>query len=303
VKKLLSKLYILACMALTVFFSVIIWNVTFGHIIEEYDSRKKIEAIASIRHEKKTEGEKEKATFREAILESEETVKHYLGYRVLEQKRLMGHFHHIDFDIGPDKRNYCIQCHGEMPHDKVKELRAFGNMHASFIGCQTCHVRLEKANQTGIFKWYDRTTGEIVDSPVREKIRAGASGAVRERVRPGTYQAKIIPFENENGNLQRIDTQERIDFVQEYQKSEKSLSDLQKAKALKIIHKIVSKEPYSCEACHQKEAPLLSFRELGYPSHRIDDIASTEVVGMIKNYTQFYMPRMLHPGEGDKSVN
>jgi len=58
-----------------------------------------------------------------------------------------------------------------------------------------------------------------------------------------------------------------------------------------------------CKDCHQKEAPLLPFRELGYPSHRIDAIVSTEVVGMIKNYTQFYMPRMLHPGEGDKSAN
>jgi len=293
-KKVLSKIYILACMGLTVFFIVTIWNVTFGHIVGEYRSRKKIETMAAAK-------EAEKVSFQETILDSDKTVRHYLGYRVLEQKRLMGHFHHIDFDVGPDKRNYCVQCHGEMPHDKVKEIRAFGNMHAAIIACQTCHVRLEGPDKTGVFKWYDRTTGEITESPVQERIRAGTPyAAAVEFVRPGTYQAKIMPFEKVNGRLQRIDSPERIDFVAEYKKSETSLTDLQKSKALKIIHKIVSKEAYRCEDCHQKDNSLLPLRELGYPSHRIDSIVSTEVVGMIKNYTQFYMPRILHPGEGEQ---
>ena len=39
-KKLFTKLYILAFLALTMFFIVIIWNVTFGHIVEEYRERK-----------------------------------------------------------------------------------------------------------------------------------------------------------------------------------------------------------------------------------------------------------------------
>ena len=43
-------------MALTVFFMVIIWNVTFGHIIEEYHSRKKVEAIAAIKKQNETAG-------------------------------------------------------------------------------------------------------------------------------------------------------------------------------------------------------------------------------------------------------
>ena len=58
----------------------------------------------------------------------------------------------------------------------------------------------------------------------------------------------------------------------------------------------MSKKPYVCEDCHQKEAPILPFRDLGYPEKRIDAFEGTEVVGMIRNYTQFYMPRILHPG-------
>ncbi len=285
-KKLLSKLYLLLLMAFTVFMMVVIWDVTLGKLVAEFRHRKLSQQATEIKAGKKEASET--TTFKQAILEGEKRVKHYLGYRVLEQRWLKGHFHHIDFDFKPDKHNYCINCHGDMPHDKVKELRAFGNMHASFIGCQTCHVRLEGSARTGVFKWYDRTTGEIVDSPVEKGTQAGA------------YNAKIIPFERIDGRLQRVDTPERVAFARDYRKNEKTLTDIQKSKAKKIIHKIVSKKPYLCGDCHRKEGSMLPFKELGYPQERINVIVSTEVVGMIHKYTEFYMPRILHPGESEK---
>jgi hypothetical protein len=287
-KKFLTKIYILVGLAVTVFFTVLIWNLTFGKIVKEYHERQQVETIIKESALAKGQREKAEATFKEAILESEETVKHYLGYRVLEQRFLKGHFHNIDFDSKPDNRNYCIDCHGDIPHDKVKQLRAFDNMHASFIACQTCHVRLEGEAKTGVFRWYDRETGEIIKSPVTEDAR------------PGTYNAKILPFERINGTLQAVDSPERIAFAREYQQTEKTLSEVQKSKAKKIIHNLVSQKPYLCEECHQKEASLLPFKELGYPPHRIDAIVSTEVIGMIKKYTEFYIPALLEPGVGSK---
>jgi len=94
--------------------------------------------------------------------------------------------------------------------------------------------------------------------------------------------------------------QERIDFATEYKSREKSLSEAQKSRAKKLIHKVVSKLPYICEDCHQKENPLLPLEAIGYSKERIDSITSTEVVGMIKNYTKFYMPKMLQPGAAKK---
>jgi len=288
-KNILSKLYLLMLLALTAGFIVLIWNLTFGEIIEEYHQRKKVTEIAKERGQQKKK--REEITFQKVILESDETVKHYLGYRILKEIRIEGHFHHIDLDLGPDKSNYCIECHGDIPHDKVKGIRAFGNMHASFIACQTCHVRLEDPAKSGIFKWYDRTSGEIVASPVREGVS------------PGTYKAKILPFERVDGKPLRIDTQDKIDFAREFKEKEQILTEVQKSKAKKIIHKQVSQKPYACEECHQKEAPLLPFDDLGYPKHRIDTIVSTEVIGMIKNYTEFYIPRLLDPGFGLKQSN
>jgi hypothetical protein len=281
-KKLFSKLYILLFLALTVCFIVIIWNVTFGHVIEEYRHRQRNLEIAELKDQEKTA--REKSTFEQAILGGEERVKHYLGYRVLEQRWLKGHFHHIDFDFIPDKKNYCVECHGDLPHSKIKELRAFSNMHASFISCQTCHVKPEGEAKTGVFKWYERESGEIVDSPISDTVR------------PGTYSSKIIPFERIDGKLQRIDTPERIAFAREFRETEKTLTEIQKSKANKIIHKFISKKPYLCEDCHQKEAPLLPFADLGYPQHKIDSFVSTEVIGMIKKYSQFYLPDILDLG-------
>ncbi|HBH60897.1 MAG TPA: hypothetical protein DDX85_03975 [Nitrospiraceae bacterium] len=284
-KNILFKIYMLAFMVLVVFFMIIIWKVTFAHILHEYHERHKTQEIAKFKEER--EQKQEKTKFEKVILESEERVKHYLGYRILEEVRIKGHFHHIGFDIGPDSRSYCIKCHGDMPHDSVKELRAFLNMHAFFVGCETCHVKLDESHKTGVFKWYDRTTGEIVTSPVKKGS-------------PGSFRAKIIPFEKNNGAIQRVDSDERINFSLEYKENEKTLSEAQKSKAKKLIHQIVSKQPYICEDCHQKEKPLLPLEDIGYPKERIDSIISTEVVGMIKNYTKFYMPKMLQFGEETK---
>ena len=66
-------------------------------------------------------------------------------------------------------------------------------------------------------------------------------------------------------------------------------------------HNIVGKKPFLCEECHRTEAPLLPFKQLGYPQHRVDTITSTEVIGMIKNYTQFYIPNILEPEAGSEA--
>jgi hypothetical protein len=284
-KEFLFKIYMLAFMALVLFFIVVIWNVTFGHLVHEYSERQEVKDISAVDESK--EQPVEKSTFEKVILESDERVKHYLGYKILEETRIEGHFHHIGFDIGPDKRSYCVDCHGDMPHDAVKEIRAFLNMHAFFVGCQTCHVKLEGEAKTGVFKWYNRMTGEIVDSPVKN-------------ARPGSFKAKIMPFERVNGQLQRVDSEDKIEFAREYEEREKTLTEGQKSRAKKLIHKIVSKQPVQCENCHQKEKPYLPLEAIGYPKERVDSITSTEVVGMIKNYTKFYMPKMLAPGQSKK---
>jgi hypothetical protein len=224
------------------------------------------------------------------MLDSGETVKHYLGYRVLEQMKIEGHFHHIDYDMEPDNRSYCIECHGDIPHQKTKEVRAFANMHSAFLACETCHIRPAEDRETGVFKWYSRKTGEIIPSPIQEGVA------------PGLFHAKIVPFERVDGNLQRADDRSQIDFAREYMRTEKTMTETQKAEADKKIHNRVAENPYLCEECHRKEDPIIPFEEIGYSKKRADLLVSNEVVGMIRDYTKFYVPEMLRPGLGDSEA-
>ena len=289
-KTFFKKVYIIFFMAITVFLIIIIWNLTFHHIVQE--SRERKQGIEILEMKEKQKKSTEGLDFQKDILDTEQRVKHYLGNKIMESKRLEDHFHHIGFDFKPDKQSYCVECHSDFPHDKVKEIRAFTNMHASFIACETCHVKSEGNIEIGTHKWYDRTTGSIVESPVTDNSV------------PGTYQSKIVPFEKINGELRRIDSPERKKFAREYRENEDMLSDIQKSKSKKIIHQIVSKEAYTCEDCHQKESPTLPFKDLGYKQTRIDAFLGTEVIGMIRNYTQFYIPRILHPGfESEDKIN
>jgi len=286
-KAFLKKLYIIAFMALTVFFMVVIWNLTFGKLWEMMTNRKTAGQTETARA---PEDRKEDKAFKKIMLDSDETVKHYLGYRVLEEMKIEGHFHHIDYEMEPDKRSYCIECHGDIPHNKTKEIRAFANMHSAFLACETCHVRLAEEQKSGVFKWYSRKTGEIVPSPIQEGVA------------PGLFHAKIVPFEYAEGNLRRIDDQSGIDFARRYMRTEKTLTETQKTDIKKKIHTRVDENPYLCEDCHRPQDPLIPFEEIGYSKKRADLLVSNEVVGMIRDYTKFYVPEMLHPGLSDSEA-
>jgi hypothetical protein len=280
-KRFLKILLIVFSMGLTMIYMVIIWKLTFGHLIHAVVKRHT--AVKTARELAAQKRQNTTQTLKKSLFAGDERVKQYLGYRVLDTIRLEGHFHHIDFDILPDKRSYCNKCHGDMPHNKVKEVRAFWNMHAFFMACETCHIRFDDPAAKPAYKWYDRQTGKIVDSPV-------------PHARPGFYTAKIIPFEQAGGGSARVDSDERIAYASEFIKSGDTLSEYQKSKAVKVIHSVTSKKPYVCNDCHRKEKPVLSLRDLGYPPERINFLEGNEVVGMVDKYRTFFLPEFMKPG-------
>lgn len=280
-KRFLRFLLTVFSLGLTIVYMVLIWNLTFGHLVHEISKRRAERKQVEVLKAQKQQGTIK--SLQKTLFASNERVKHYLGYRVIDTIRLAGHFHHIDFELKPDKRSHCIKCHGDMPHDKVKETRAFWNMHAFFMACETCHVRLDDPKAPPAYKWYDRETGNIVSSPVTN-------------ARPGSYSAKIVPFERVDGKLSRVDTDDRIAFAAEFVKVQPTLNEFQKSKALQMIHQANSKKPHVCDDCHRRDQPILSFRELGYPDERIASMESNEVVGMIEKYKTFFLPEFIKPG-------
>lgn len=57
------------------------------------------------------------------------------------QRGPLAHFHAIPTWYSPDPGTGCTEagCHGALPHGKRKEVRAFLNMHTTFVDCQVCH--------------------------------------------------------------------------------------------------------------------------------------------------------------------
>ncbi len=279
--RFLKILLMVFSLGMTIVYMVLIWHLTFGHLIAAVAKRHTVVKTA-----KELAAQKRQNTvqsLQKSLFLGDERVKQYLGYRVLDTIRLEGHFHHIDFEILPDKRSYCNKCHGDMPHNKVKEVRSFWNMHAFFMACETCHIRFEDSAAPPAYQWYDRQTGQIVDSPVA-------------RAKPGFYSAKIVPLERANGSLARVDSEERIAFANKFIKTGNTMSEFQKSKAIKLIHQVNSKKPYVCDDCHRKEKPILSLRDLGYPPERIAFLEGNEVVGMVDKYKTFFLPDFMKPG-------
>lgn len=103
-KNFLFKLHVLGFIILTVFLVSIMWKITFAHTIEDYHAGKEPVEIAKFKEHQMQKAEK--TTFKKNITKNKEKVKQYLRYRVLEEQKIKGQFHHLAFDTGPDRRYY-----------------------------------------------------------------------------------------------------------------------------------------------------------------------------------------------------
>ncbi|MBW2255541.1 MAG: hypothetical protein JRI25_13205 [Deltaproteobacteria bacterium] len=270
----------------------VLWHETFGHIIESFEERSEIAAYTAEIEARQSEATAEVLETPEPIgepaldeiLAEAKTLEHDLGYRVVEAKHIVGRFHHTDMPVQRDSRSYCMTCHGDIPHRETTGKRAFWNMHSHFLGCETCHVRLEGDQKTGVFGWYDRETGEIIDPPLVDAKLVEST-------------AKIIPFERVSGELRRVDSEPRIAAAKDFLSRRDALTEDQKTLEMDALHEILTEVPYQCDDCHQTDRPLLPYEALGYPQRRIDSLRSNEVVGIFDRYRKFYLPGLLEPPE------
>lgn len=268
IRKLLSVVYSLAFAALVVFVGTIIWQETFGHLIHVFSEHHEVRQTVAELEQSLAEPSD---TLAELLGEGEQ-VRHYLGSRVLDEVRLEGHFHHIDLSVVPDQRSACVACHGDLPHSQEPERRAFWNMHAYTIGCETCHVRLE--GRSG-WSWYDRATGELIASP-----EVGVS--------PAPYTAKLIPLERLDGELQRVDSQARLEAAAAFEATSAGLTEEQQEAGLEPLHEHLAEQARTCPDCHVEDSDL-PLEVLGYPPDRIHEIVGTEAVRMLEDYGTFHV--------------
>ncbi len=81
------------------------------------------------------------------------------------QRGPLAHFHQIPQWFNPDSGNSCTisGCHEPVPHGKRIEVRAFLNMHATFVDCTVCHT--EEAARGGTSRWFSLPGRELRGTP------------------------------------------------------------------------------------------------------------------------------------------
>lgn len=198
------------------------------------------------------------------------------------------HFHIIDEYVErlDEKQQICNTCHGAYAHDRDKKVRALLNLHTGFMGCTVCHVRKDGGEGQGGttlsaeiagYTWVDSKTGEFKTSVTGEY---------------GKYAEMIYPFMAAGQENRRIYRPISDSAAQQFLNNKPEWNEKQLEEATTKLHEKISKEAVSCTDCHEKDG-YFDFASLGFSRQRIDYLISNEVVGMIENYSTFYLPSVI----------
>ncbi len=190
------------------------------------------------------------------------------------------HFHNVDQAVleGAESLSLCLKCHGNYPHSKAPDVRAFLNAHAFFTACEACHIRPLDSDNIA-YRWLNKKTGAELS-----KLEG----------KPGSYGAMIVPIKIVEGVGQRLDESTDRAFIEEYLGLRAVFNADQQAEAKVRIHKEISQKPIFCDECHKKSG-VLNFRSLLYPPAVANRLETGEVASMITKYSEFYLPTMFDP--------
>lgn len=231
---------------------------------------------------------KEEKLFKEMI-DGVETVHNVTAYKNMDGRHRTYNFHKTERLATPDSRNLCVSCHGDIPHDKKKETRAFLNMHSFFMACETCHIRSESRSETR-FIWYNKTTGEE-----SEKIDLSLF--------LGNTPFKLMPVKKDRTRF--YDSEQMRKYVAKFKSKLGEMIPSEKSAALEVVHRPMNpvKDAVKCDECHKsdRDGAYLPFERIGYPERRTNQLVGNEVVGMIDKYKKFYIPNLLIPKEAAES--
>lgn len=210
-----------------------------------------------------------------------------LAYKDIGEIHKLYDFHKNEAKAVTDSKNLCVSCHGDVPHDKKKEIRAFLNMHAYFMACETCHIKSETPGDHR-YVWYNKVTGD-------EKSSIDTGFFLEDT------PYKLMPL-NRGGEEPRVfDTKAMVKYVGEFKSKVGEMVPAAKSASLKVIHRPMSslENSVKCNECHNSDIneAYLPLREIGYNDRRMAQIVGNEVAGMIDRYKEFYIPSFLKPSE------
>ena len=108
----------------------------------------------------------------------------------------LDHYHGVERWFEPDPHNGCTAsgCHEMLPHTKSKPLRAFANLHSTFMVCEMCHTATDVTPLPAV--WVNTATGEAQGVPAILQLislfeRQGQPGGVDDTA--GRLLLELLP--------------------------------------------------------------------------------------------------------------
>jgi len=291
IKAIIYKTYVLLLMGIMVWAAFLFYPLIFGFEGKEA-AQKSIYKLTG-RETAEEKMIKIEINRRSSIVSS----KIDLGYVQIDEDYIKGHFHHIGVNFEHDKVNACVYCHGEVPHDKDKEIRSFLNMHSFSVSCEVCHV--DKQRQWNL-KWYEIKSGDLAANPTtltaKEVGTWSLQGYKTVKDNSTSYGAKISLYDKNEDEF--FSNDDDLDDSKEYMKNYKTYSNQERKKSKTRMHAKVLKDPFECDYCHGRDQKYMDYAKLGYPPRRVKKLNDSAIVGMIGKYKKFYFPEFMDGGSG-----
>jgi hypothetical protein len=191
---------------------------------------------------------------RQGIDELVDKLKDYKPVEIKAPLKLIP-FHHRESGAEPPARDFCVSCHGLLPHRKSERIRSYLNMHVSTHACTSCHYR-----------------------PQGIQLRYG-----RVQLQPGEKNGKsdthrlITPFRDGEAEI-IVKGNPDIDGLLSIWKE----ADLGKRVELhQKIHGPLLEEPVACGKCHAKQSSMLDYTELGYDAEESKSLKHNPIARLL----------------------
>ncbi|MEJ2154551.1 MAG: hypothetical protein P8X96_04400 [Desulfobacteraceae bacterium] len=208
----------------------------------------------------------------------------------LEEFERHRHFHFIAEQpkLPENERPVCFICHSDYPHSKNKRIRALMNIHTQFLVCETCHIQ-ERPGLHIVHKWYSPHT----DNPQGPFYGTDYFPETGLLVKGDGGLTKIAPYYKAGIADKLIPAIQMQDapLARDYMKVRDRLSPEQREGVKNKFHENIKPKGYQCNVCHSEQS-LLDFKQLGFSDTRIDNLLKLDMVGMLENYDQFYLPEL-----------
>ena len=215
----------------------------------------------------------------EALAETKKLIQDYKK-QVPASPITLSPFHKRSKREAMDAKEFCLLCHGSLPHKNNVRNRTFLNQHTEKLSCQTCHLNIREGEKKSITYGWLLMSGPQMGTELAISASENTSG-----VEPlDSAHLKIAPFDQ--GKRISVFDDEAI-IVELHNTWEGGDAD-ERAEIHLQLHSPLKRDAYNCSHCHtgSQDDDLLDLHYLGLSEEKIDAIRLNSIAHFFSRYKE-----------------